>query len=110
MGGIDWRYMNDFSWLITLASLPVFVLLTSRFLVPAATGAPGKPAGPASANNQGGKAIGHFFASFALWILVLVVLFELLVFVLTIFDPSRAHSLLAVSPSVFYAMKSVFLI
>lgn len=110
MGGIDWRYMNDFSWLITLASLPVFVLLTSRFLVPAATGAPGKPAGPASANNQGGKAIGRFFASFALWILVLVVLFELLVFVLTIFDPSRAHSLLAVSPSVFYAMKSVFLI
>lgn len=110
MGGVDWRYMNDFSWLITLASLPVFVLVTSRFLVPVAAGAPRKSADPTSAGNQGGKATGHFFASFGLWILVLVVLFELLVFVLTIFDPSRAHSLLTVSPSVFYAMKSVFLI
>ena len=49
-------------------------------------------------------------ATIAMWILVLAAFFELIFFVLTIFDPSRSHAIITMAPAAYHLLASVFII
>ena len=124
MGGVDWRYMNDFSWILTLASIPIFVILSTWCLQAmdragtetAASGSSGKSGRSNSPESLAVRRIirsaAHSPAAAAvlMWILILTAFFELIFFVLTIFDPSRSHAIITMAPAAYHLFASVFMI
>lgn len=90
MGGVDWRYMNDFSWILTLSAIPVFVIIFQWGL------------------EKARSTRKNWAALTLLWILILLVLVEILIFSLSIFDPARSHAVITVTPQVYYLFASIF--
>lgn len=122
-GGLGWRYMIDFCWLIALAALPVMLLLLGEPVSGATTA--GKTAGSYGSDGMppwsrradtAGKAVATAMTrrySVLLWCrrmaVLLLVGFSIAVTVLGFFVPGRDDALLSVAPAVYHTVASWFL-
>ncbi len=105
MGGQVWRYINDFSWFFTIASIAIIAVITQWAL--------SKSAVLIDKDNQTWVTrarirLTRFSASLILWIVICAVLYSLIIGLASFFVTNRTASIVNFAPQVYYLAASIF--
>lgn len=98
-GGLGWRYMADFGWMITLAAMPA--LMTA---LGCANAAPGDPTDASAARTWASR----LRLSCARWAVLALLMANVVITVLVCFTPGRSDELMSNIPSLWHDVASWF--